>query len=312
MHIKQFFPDFQRPRPAKKEETFSSDGEREPILEAPKTPVLVGQRASAIKRMPSFILSLKRHSSTPNMKSGSRKKLPSVSEAEEIAFNHQIALLEEPPEWDLDDAGVGAKNYETPSLTPPAITASRATSPSRREKIAETSKKQFEKFTSKIKISSKDSIAEEDDYDDERLSRSLPDLSKLSGKGHAGSPSDLSPELRGRSRSVDGDGPRHRRSKSGPPSWRMPPNHVVKRMPHVREAIPPPSFQLGEVQVMHHESSVMARAMWKNGEVRYEDQWGHRLVPIGRHNSFMFELWPVSEMTEEESPVSGKAKSSEE
>lgn len=40
---------------------------------------------------------------------------------------------------------------------------------------------------------------------------------------------------------------------------------------------------------------VIARKMWPHGEVRFEDQWGHRLIPLGRKASFKFDLWPVEE-----------------
>jgi len=40
---------------------------------------------------------------------------------------------------------------------------------------------------------------------------------------------------------------------------------------------------------------VIARKMWPHGEVRFEDQWGHRLIPIRSKTSFKFDLWPVEE-----------------
>lgn len=40
---------------------------------------------------------------------------------------------------------------------------------------------------------------------------------------------------------------------------------------------------------------VIARKMWPHGEVRFEDQWGRRLIPLGRRDSFKFDLWPVEE-----------------
>lgn len=40
---------------------------------------------------------------------------------------------------------------------------------------------------------------------------------------------------------------------------------------------------------------VIARKMWPHGEVRFEDQWGRRLIPAGHRDSFRFDLWPVEE-----------------
>jgi hypothetical protein len=295
MRIKLLFPDIQRHHKIKKDKVVqeSEDGEH-----IPKTPLLTAQKPP--RRMSDFIKSpyLRRPASTSNIKLKSQKKLYSVAEEEEvIAFNHQMALLEEPPDWDLD-AGIGSRDFETPSLTPPAITTSRASSPSRMGKVTETSKKKFQKLASKLH-GTHDSPT---DQDVERLTKSLPDLSELEGKGNAGNISKQSQESRGRGRTVDHRHVERTRSKSGPPSWRIPPKSARREAPHIREAVPPASFPLGQVDIKYHESSVMARAMWKNGEVRYEDQWGRRLLPIGRHNSFMFELWPLSEMTEEETP----------
>ncbi|KAF3925771.1 hypothetical protein ABW20_dc0100973 [Dactylellina cionopaga] len=298
MRIKNIFPEIQRPIKSKKGKAVPEIRDE---YEVPRAPVLSAQRP---RRMSDFMKSPYLRSLAPSSKSRSQKKhLPSVSEEEEIAFNYQIALLEDPPEWDLD-AGIGSRSFESPSLTPPAITTSRASSPSHMEKVAETSKKQLQKLASKLHylqdIPSSPTSPTSDDDDDRRLSKSLPDLSKLSGKGNAGSLSSQQTQenSRGRSRSSDRE-ERARRSRSGPPSWRMPPKNIRRAMPHVREASPLPSFPLGPVDIKYHESSVMARAMWKHGEVRYEDQWGRRLVPVGRQNSFMFELWPVSEITEE-------------
>ncbi|KAF3936243.1 hypothetical protein ABW19_dt0205476 [Dactylella cylindrospora] len=291
MRIKQLFPDIPRQQKGKKESVVLDvqNGER-----IPKTPVLAAQKP---KKMSDYIKTpyLRRHASLPNTKEKAPKKLSSVAEEEQIAFNYQMALLEEPPEWDLD-AGIGSRQFETASLTPPAITTSRASSPSRMEKVAETSKKQLQKIASRLHYS-QDQLAPVG----ERLSKSEPDLSQLTGKGHAGNISKQNQESRGRSRTIDSQ--ERPRSRSGPPSWRMPPKNMRRNMPHVREASPLPSFPIGPVEINHHESAVMARAMWKNGAVRYEDQWGRRLVPIGRHNSFMFELWPVSEITEEDGHV---------
>ncbi|KAF3914075.1 hypothetical protein AA313_de0203357 [Arthrobotrys entomopaga] len=319
MRIKNLFPEIQRQNKIKKERKVILEvrggrgGDDEERKEIPRTPVLSAQRP---RRMSDFIKSPYLRSFSPKSKSSQKQKLSSVAEEEEIAFNYQIALLEDPPEWDLD-AGIGSRDFETPSLTPPAITTSRASSPSHMEKVAETSKKQLQRLASKLHYlqDAPASPTSDDGHDGEtrRLSKSEPDLSKLSklsGKGNAGSlfqhPNEALPlsstpsSSRGRSRSLSPDSQdRRRRSRSGPPSWRMPPKNVRRSMPHVREASPLPSFPIGPVDLNYHESSVMARAMWKNGEVRYEDQWGRRLVPIGRHNSFMFELWPVSEITEE-------------
>lgn len=45
------------------------------------------------------------------------------------------------------------------------------------------------------------------------------------------------------------------------------------------------------------KKAVIARKMWSGGEVRFEDQWGRRLVPVegGRGEGFRFEIWPVEE-----------------
>lgn len=40
---------------------------------------------------------------------------------------------------------------------------------------------------------------------------------------------------------------------------------------------------------------VIARKMWPHGEIRFEDQWGRRLIPAGHRDSFRFDLWPVEE-----------------
>ena len=45
---------------------------------------------------------------------------------------------------------------------------------------------------------------------------------------------------------------------------------------------------------------VIARKMWPQGEVRFEDQWGRRLIPVGHKDSFRFDLWPVEEDVEHE------------
>ncbi|KAK6350454.1 hypothetical protein TWF718_003645 [Orbilia javanica] len=307
MRIRNIFPEIQRQhKSSKKEKTIfvHQDGEEQ----IPRTPVLIAQRP---KRMSDFIKSpsLRSMSFSQSTKPSSRsshKKLSSVAEEEEIAFNYQMALLEDPPEWDLD-AGIGSRDFESPSMTPPAITTSRASSPSHIEKVAETSRKQFQRLASKLHYLHDNTMTSQGaDGKERRLSKSEPDLSKL--KAQAGSLSPPSSPThrthtenpRGRTRTIrEDDGewehPPRRRSRSGPPSWRMPPQNIRRSMPHVREASPLPSFPLGPVDIKYHESSVMARAMWKNGEVRYEDQWGRRLVPIGRQNSFMFELWPVSE-----------------
>ncbi|KAL7268756.1 hypothetical protein RUND412_008606 [Rhizina undulata] len=49
---------------------------------------------------------------------------------------------------------------------------------------------------------------------------------------------------------------------------------------------------------------VIARK-WVNGEVRFEDQWGRRLIPVGREDSFKFDLWPVEEDVDAEKVGSG-------
>ncbi|EPS35111.1 hypothetical protein H072_11506 [Dactylellina haptotyla CBS 200.50] len=307
MRIKNIFPEIQqRQHKSKKEKKVIPEVRRgDQDGQVPRTPVLSAQRP---RRMSDFMKSPYLKSFSPSSKSRStqKHKLASVAEEEEMAFNYQMALLEDPPEWDLD-AGIGSRDFESPSLTPPAITTSRASSPSHIEKVAESSRKQFQKIASKLHHlqDAPASPTSEDGFDDRRLSKSEPDLSKLAGKGNAGSLSQQANESsssssRGRSRTIgpDQEVPA-RRSRSGPPSWRMPPKNIRRSMPHVREASPLPSFPIGPVDLKYHESSVMARAMWKHGEVRYEDQWGRRLVPIGRQNSFMFELWPVSEITEE-------------
>ncbi|KAK6506675.1 hypothetical protein TWF481_005134 [Arthrobotrys musiformis] len=308
MRIKNIFPEIQRQHKSKKGKTIliRQDGGEEQI---PRTPVLTAQRP---KRMSDFIKSPSLRSmsafSQSTKSTTSHKKLSSVAEEEEIAFNYQMALLEDPPEWDLD-AGIGSRDFESPSMTPPAITTSRASSPSHIEKVAETSRKQFQRLASKLHYLHDNTMTSQGaDGKERRLSKSEPDLSKLKNQaGGLSPPSSPTHQTshgegsRGRTRTIRDDEEeeeralRRRRSRSGPPSWRMPPKNIRRGMPHVREASPLPSFPLGPVDIKYHESSVMARAMWKNGEVRYEDQWGRRLVPIGRQNSFMFELWPVSE-----------------
>jgi len=44
---------------------------------------------------------------------------------------------------------------------------------------------------------------------------------------------------------------------------------------------------------------VIARKMW-HGEVRFEDQWGRRLIPVERKDAFRFDLWPVEEDVDNE------------
>lgn len=42
---------------------------------------------------------------------------------------------------------------------------------------------------------------------------------------------------------------------------------------------------------------VIARKMWRHGEIRFEDQWGRRLIPVqvGDRHCFRFDVWPVEE-----------------
>jgi hypothetical protein len=92
-------------------------------------------------------------------------------------------------------------------------------------------------------------------------------------------------------------------------SWRVPTGasqSPVRVPPRVRS----PSHEGEEVDLMAHEiaprpgveyvrgiatAPVVARKMWKHGEVRFEDQWGRRLIPVGRREGFRFDLWPVEE-----------------
>lgn len=56
--------------------------------------------------------------------------------------------------------------------------------------------------------------------------------------------------------------------------------------------------------------TVVARKMWRRGEVRFEDQWGRRLVPVNVNGDvdgsggvgFRFEIWPVEEDVVNEGP----------
>lgn len=106
-----------------------------------------------------------------------------------------------------------------------------------------------------------------------------------------------------------------------PHSWRIPPSTLTGHQPHVHK--PPrvlsPSCADEEVdlgirqmrscselpspQSPYQAHPVIARKMWPTGELRFQDQWGHRLIPVvdeGRGPrkdsfSFRFDLWPVEE-----------------
>jgi len=119
-----------------------------------------------------------------------------------------------------------------------------------------------------------------------------------------------------------------------PPSWRIPPESLLGRQPHVRspprvrspmradeeidlrvnEHCPSPSESADEDEevktlrpgvsyVIRRSVSpptvplhpVIARKMWRHGEIRFEDQWGRRLIPVGEKDSFQFDVWPVEE-----------------
>ncbi|KAF8536060.1 hypothetical protein BDD12DRAFT_808060 [Trichophaea hybrida] len=121
---------------------------------------------------------------------------------------------------------------------------------------------------------------------------------------------------------------------SPPPSWRIPPESLLGRQPHVRspprvrspmradeeidlrvnEHCPSPSESADEDEevrtlrpgvsyVVRRSVSpstvplhpVIARKMWRHGEIRFEDQWGRRLIPVGEKDSFQFDVWPVEE-----------------
>lgn len=246
---------------------------------------------------------LRRFASAPTIKANNKRRLYTVAEQEDQAFKRQLAELEEPPEWDLN-AGVGSEDFETPSLTPPPVTTSRATSPSRVvEKVTESSKKFRSRLVAIILEGPGRDSGDVRYNKNSHASRSLPDLSTAMGKGHAGTLTNSPPqEPRGRGRNptpkqVDD---RHKGHHHFPHSWRIPPQSALGRGPHIRESVPLPSFPFGQVNTKHHEFTVMARAMWKNGQIRYEDQWGRRIVPVGRQDSFMFELWPVAEGEEVE------------
>ncbi|KAI5848398.1 hypothetical protein BZA05DRAFT_340175 [Tricharina praecox] len=115
---------------------------------------------------------------------------------------------------------------------------------------------------------------------------------------------------------------------SPPPSWRIPPESLFGRQPTVRS--PPrvrsPSRADEEVdlRVNEHEPSngggddssedeeavthpVIARKMWPHGEVRFEDQWGRRLIPLEHRDSFRFDLWPVEEDVDREGDGDGRS-----
>ena len=237
--------------------------------------------------------SLRQHQRPPTPKlKPSQRKLATVVEEEEVAFKHQLSLLDDVPEWDLN-AGIGSSTFETRSRTPPSvISTARASSPSKKEKVTESSKKNFHKIVAKIHIFM-DGDDEKTKLSSMQKSKSAPDLTTLGGKGHAGVIT--SPESRGRSLSSHNQGKDHIIH-----SWRMPPSRTVQHRPHVREATPPSDLPSNSFESKPHEFSVMARTMWKHGEVRFEDQWGRRLIPIGRQDSFAFELWPVPEFEEVE------------
>ncbi|KAI5838282.1 hypothetical protein DFP73DRAFT_485907 [Morchella snyderi] len=122
---------------------------------------------------------------------------------------------------------------------------------------------------------------------------------------------------------------------SSPPSWRIPPSSLIGRQPHVQEPprVRSPRQEGEEIDLMAHGDKpardsgiymdysddsdseqhngqlpsppssphpptihpVIARKMWPHGEIRFEDQWGRRLVPAGQRDSFRFDLWPVEE-----------------
>ncbi|KAI5820849.1 hypothetical protein BZA77DRAFT_239344 [Pyronema omphalodes] len=111
---------------------------------------------------------------------------------------------------------------------------------------------------------------------------------------------------------------------SPPPSWRIPPESLSGRQPHVRspprvrspmradEEIDLRMIRPG-VSIVRRSNSpqtaplhpVIARKMWRHGEVRFEDQWGRRLVPVKGGEAFRFDVWPVEEAQEEGGAVRG-------
>lgn len=271
----------------------------------------------------------RRHASAPHSK---RKRssylLPTVTEEEEQAFSYQLSQLQDPPEWDLN-AGIGSSEYETGAITPPSvITTARASSPSKLDKVTENYQKNRDKLVAKVHIlldhNKKDIVPASRDNSRPAMikSKSAPNLSTIGGKGHAGSltltissngrrsPPTMKPSSTSSSSSSSSNTastsnttqPTHHHHH--PPSWRIPPKSFFQ-VPHVRDPITPQDIQAPATPSSsyfapkHHEYSVMARTMWKDGEVRFEDQWGRKLIPIGRQDSFAFELWPVPEITEE-------------
>jgi len=129
-------------------------------------------------------------------------------------------------------------------------------------------------------------------------------------------------------------------SPSPPPSWRIPPESLVGRQPTVRTPprVRSPSRADEEIDLRANEHEdedgavdsmdeevayvrpgvsiirrvaattppkavthpVIARKMWPHGEVRFEDQWGRRLIPTEHRDSFQFDLWPVEEDVDRE------------
>lgn len=269
---------------------------------------------------------VRRHASAPHSKGkGSSYPLPTVTEEEEQAFSYQLSQLEDPPEWDLN-AGIGASEYETSAITPPSvITTARASSPSKLDKVTENYQKNRDKLVAKVHVlldhNKKDIVPANRDNNRPAMikSKSAPNLSTIGGKGHAGSltltvsnqhhhnspAGRRSPPTKPSSSSSTSTSSSSTATPShhNPPSWRIPPKSFFQ-VPHVRDpiipqGIPSPARPSSYFEPKHHKYSVMARTMWKDGEVRFEDQWGRKLIPIGRQDSFAFELWPVPEITEE-------------
>lgn len=57
-------------------------------------------------------------------------------------------------------------------------------------------------------------------------------------------------------------------------------------------------------QPQRHTEAIRAYSYWRDGEIRYEDQWGRRIYPKGNEDGntrgknkeeFRFDLWPAKE-----------------
>jgi hypothetical protein len=230
--------------------------------------------------------------------------------------------------------------------------------PLKRQKISPTSSNPS--FYSAETDSDPDTIEEIEDGIEDEIEVETPNDAIAAGLGRAGSPNKSPTRSPNAStRDLPGTGSPNHSPKLGtystsdgyltppppspPPSWRIPPESLSGRQPHVRspprvrspmradeeidlrvnEHCPSPSESADEdeeikmirpgVSIVRRSNSpptvplhpVIARKMWRHGEVRFEDQWGRRLVPVKGGEAFRFDVWPVEEAQEEGGAVRG-------